>query len=78
MARFRYNPLTDPRPTRMFHGWASRAQRRHFLGDTELHKYIGGNDYFSPRRGHGSVREKLSALPSRLRPKRRRSRTTRT
>ena len=72
MARFRYNPLTDPKPTRMFKGWASRAQRRHFLADGELRKFIGGNDWHSPTRGRRMpLPEKLAALPARLHPKRR-------
>lgn len=70
--RFKYNPLTDPHPTRMFHGWSSRAQRRHFVERPELHKYVGGNDFWTPRRGHAAVASKMRDLPSRLRPVRRR------
>lgn len=75
MARFRYNPLTDPKPTRMFRGWASRAQRRHFLAAPALRKFVGGNDFQTPVRGHGNIREKLAALPARIHPKRRRKRS---
>lgn len=77
MTRFKYNPLTDPKPTKMFHGWASRAQRRHFVARANLHKYVGGNDFFSPPRGHKAmtgVGGKLAGLPNRLHPIKRRSR----
>lgn len=70
---YKYNPLTDPKPTRMFKGWASRAQRRHFLGVPALHKFIGGNDWYSPVRGRRMpLPEKLAALPTRIHPKPRR------
>jgi len=68
MPKFKYNPLVDPHPTRMFKGWASRAQRRHFLARVKLHKYIGGNDFWTPRRGHAAVAGKLKSLPNRIHP----------
>jgi hypothetical protein len=74
--RFKYNPLTDPHPKRWFKGFVSRAQARHFVGDPQLHKYVGGMRWWTPTRGRRMpLPEKMAALPNRLHPKPRKRRT---
>jgi hypothetical protein len=75
--KYRYNVLVDPWPRRWYHGWASRAQRRHFTADPKLHKYVGGMDFWTPQAGKRRLSGKLERLPNRLHPKRRRRRPRR-
>lgn len=72
--RYPYNPLTQPHPKQWFNGWASKAQRRHFMKSPRLQKYIGGMNWWTPKRGHGNISDKMKPLPNRLHPKKRKLR----
>lgn len=74
--RRQYDPARDPLPRVWKRGWASQAQRRHFLAAPALQKFIGGMDYWTPPRGlkgaGHSIGQKLDQLPQRVKRSERR------
>jgi hypothetical protein len=68
----KYQPGKDPKPTKWFKGYVSKAQRRHFQQDPDLSVYRAGMDYHTPPKGNPAksgkttISNKMAQLPRRV------------